>query len=189
MCYSFRVTKAVVAIAVLLSLTTCAAKPLPETSTYRPTATVKDIMDSIVDPSADFLWNSVGTVIDAEGEHERFPQTEEEWVESRRRAIALVEATNLLLIPGRHIARPGEKPDDPKIELSPEAIEALVNQDWDTWVQRSHGLHDAVASALRAIDSRDPKALMDAGEIIDQACENCHRKYWYPNELTGLKQN
>src|SRR5438445_8444377 len=33
--------------------------PQPE---YRTTATVKDIMDSMVDPNADFLWDSVATI-------------------------------------------------------------------------------------------------------------------------------
>jgi hypothetical protein len=34
---------------------------------FRPTATVKDIMTSIVDPSADVLWNSVATIVTATG--------------------------------------------------------------------------------------------------------------------------
>ena len=41
-------------------------------------------------------------------------------------------------------------------------------------------LPDAAVPALKATESRDPKALLDAGEGIDTACENCHLKYWYP---------
>src|SRR5207248_1665475 len=112
-----------------LLVTACGSTPPVPEDLYRPTATVKDIMDSMVDPNADFVWESVATVIDADGTHETFPQNDEEWTELRRHTITLMEATNLLLTPGRHVARTGEKADDPKIELAPEAIEAMVNQD------------------------------------------------------------
>jgi hypothetical protein len=71
---------------------------------YRPTATIQDLMDSEVDPAADFIWDSVGTVITAAGTENRQPRTDEQWSELRRKAIILVEAANLLLIPGRHVA-------------------------------------------------------------------------------------
>jgi len=171
----------------LLLLAACASKSPSDTS-YRPTATVKDIMDSMVDPNADFVWNSVATIVDAEGEHERFPQTDEEWNELRRHTIALLEATNLLLIPGRHIARPGEKAENPNVELSPEEIEALVNKDRASWIRLAHGLHDSVALALKAVDARDKEGIMTAGGGIQDACESCHQKYWYPNDTTGLKR-
>jgi predicted ATPase len=35
---------------------------------------VRDIMQSIVDPSADVLWNAVGTVVDETGFHEALPK-------------------------------------------------------------------------------------------------------------------
>jgi hypothetical protein len=172
----------------LLLLAACASKPASEPSLYRPTATIKDIMDSMVDPNADFVWNSVATIVDAEGEHERFPQTDEEWKELRRHTVTLLEATNLLLIPGRHIARPGEKAENPKVELGPEEIEDLVNKDRASWIRLAYGLHDSVAVALKAVDARDKEGIMSAGEGIDKACESCHQKYWYPNDTTGLKR-
>ena len=149
---------------------------------YRPTATVKDIMDSIVDPSADVLWESVATIITAAGTEQRAPQTDEEWVNLRRRTVQLIEATNLLLIPGRHVARPGEKAEDPKIQLGPEQIEALINEDRQQWTSRAHGLHDAALVAQKAIEARNAEALLDAGDVLDKACENCHLIYWYPRK-------
>ena len=63
---------------------------------YRTTATVKDIMDSMVDPGADFMWQAVETIISANGVEEKAPRTDEEWKEVRRHAIMVLEATNLL---------------------------------------------------------------------------------------------
>src|SRR5467141_421509 len=115
---------------------------------FRPTATVKDIMDSLVDPGSDVLWDSVETIVSAKGTEEKAPHTDEEWKNVRNHAIMLLEATNLLLVPGRHVAKPGEKADDPKVELAPEQIEQLINQDRKVWTDRAHALHDAALASL-----------------------------------------
>jgi plastocyanin len=152
----------------------------PQQSEYRPTATVKDIMVSIIDPEADVLWNAVATVISATGTEEREPKTEEEWAAVRRSAIQLVEATNLLRIPGRQVARPGEKSENPRIELEPETIQKLIAEDPGTWAELVDRLHNAAVPALNAIDARNAKSLFDAGENLEKACEACHQHYWYP---------
>jgi hypothetical protein len=153
---------------------------------FRTTATIKDIMDSVVDPSADYLWDSVATIVTRKGTEERRPRTDMEWKEVRRRAIALVEATNLLIMPGRKVAKPGEKSENPGIELGPEDIQGLIDADHASLVKFAHGLHDAGMKALAAIDKKDPDALSDSGEAIDEACEQCHLKYWYPPDTPEI---
>lgn len=148
---------------------------------FRPTASIKDIMDAIVDPSADVLWESVATIVSAKGTEERRPRTDEEWATVRRSAIRLIEGTNLLIMEGRHVAKPGEKSENPGIELEPEEMEKLIDADRASFIKFAQGLHDATMPALKAIDSKNADGLLDAGEIIDQACESCHLKYWYPN--------
>jgi hypothetical protein len=159
----------------------------PADSQFRPTATIKDIMDSMVDPSADTLWESVATIVSAAGTEERQPRTDEEWKNVHRKAVELVEATNLLLMEGRHVAKAGEKSENPGIELGPEEIEKLINTDRQAFVDFAHKLHDAAIPALRATEARNAAALLDAGEAIDAACENCHLKYWYPLEEQAQK--
>jgi cytochrome c556 len=149
---------------------------------YRPTATIKDIMDSMVDPGSDYIWDAVETTVSAKGIEEKAPHTDEEWKEVRRHAIMLIEATNLLQIPGRHVAQAGEKADDPKVELAPEQIEDLINKDRAAWIKFAHGLHDASIEALKAADAKDKDKLLEIGNGIDEACEKCHLQYWYPNE-------
>src|SRR5438093_13128239 len=89
----------------LVLCTSCASPqsqaPAQSQAEYRTTATIKDIMDSMVDPGADYIWDSVETVVSAKGIEEKQPRTDEEWKEVRRRAIMLLEATNALQIPGR----------------------------------------------------------------------------------------
>ena len=157
------------------------APPQPQAE-YRTTATVKDIMDALVDPGSDYIWDSVETVVSAKGTVEKAPHTDEEWKEVRNHALMLLEATNLLQIPGRHVAKPGEKADDPKVELSPDQIEEAINKDRAAWIKYAHGLHDATMEAFKAIEAKDSEGLLNAGDGIDNACEKCHLQYWYPNE-------
>ena len=148
---------------------------------FRPTATIRDLMTGVVDPAADVVWQAVRTIVTTEGADERMPRTDEEWAEVRRHALQLVEGSNLLLMSGRQVARPGERSAFPGIELEPGEIQALLDRDRDTWATLAHGLHDAGMGALKAIDARDVEGLLDAGSDIQVACENCHARYWYPN--------
>jgi len=163
------------------------AAPTPTSAAeFRTTATIKDIMDSVVDPSADYIWDSVSTIVTRKGTEERRPRTDMEWKEVRRRAIALVEATNLLIMDGRKVARPGEKSENPGVELGPEDIQGLIDADHASLIKFAHGLHDAGMKALAAIDKKDADALSDSGEAIDEACEQCHLKYWYPPDTPDI---
>jgi hypothetical protein len=166
------------ALAVLVACK-AAAPPPPPTSDFRPTSPLSEIMASMVEPSADVLWNSVATVVNEKGVDVKAPKTDEEWAEVKRSAVTLVEATNLLLI-DRPAAHPGEKSKNPNVELSPEEIDKLRAQDPATWKMYVKGLYDAAVPALNAVNKRDSDALLNSGEGIDMACENCHLHYWYP---------
>ena len=167
----------------------CSSQPQAE---FRPTSTVKDIMDSVIDPSADALWDSVEVVATLQGTERKAPKTDDDWKMLRRHAVSLVEASNLLLIPGRHVARAGEKAEDARVDLHPEEIEALLAKDPAAWALRAHWLHDAASESLKAVDARDATALMNAGETLDTSCENCHRNYWYrtppPDSAAGSER-
>jgi len=160
-----------------------AAPAAPAEPTYLPTATIKDLMLSMVDPSADVVWLSVTTIVDEKGLKETMPKSDEEWKKVRHGAIALAEAANLLKMPGRRVAQPGEKSDTPGVELEPEEMDVLIAKDRAAWHERATHLHDAAIDVIGAIDARDGNKVFELGEQIEEACENCHKQYWYPNEV------
>ncbi|MGI8617998.1 MAG: hypothetical protein ACR2L6_02775 [Gemmatimonadaceae bacterium] len=145
---------------------------------FRLNATIRDIMDSFVDPAADHIWDAVSITVTAKRREEKYPRTDEEWKELRRRAIQIMEAANLLLVPGRRVARPGENVD-PRIALPPDQIEALINQDRAGFTKMAHDLYDSVLPTLQAIEAKDKDKLLEVSDGIYRACENCHSKYWY----------
>jgi len=175
-----------VIVAGVLVLSGCRERPAPKADTaavpeLRLNATIRDIMDSFIDPAADHIWDAVAITVTAKGRVEKHPRTDEEWKELRRRAIQIMEGANLLLIPGRRVARPGEKVD-PRVAIPPDQIEALINQDRASFTKLAYELYDSVVPVLQAIEAKDKDKLLEVGDGIDRACENCHTKYWYAKQ-------
>ena len=160
-----------------------AAPPAQAQPEYMPTATIKDLMLSVIDGAADVVWLSVTTVVDEKGMLETKPITDEDWTKVRHGAITLMEAANLLMIPGRRVARPGEKSETPGVELEPEEMDALIAKDRAAWNARAKALHDVVEQVVKAVDAKDAEKVFELGEQIELACEGCHKQYWYPNEV------
>src|SRR6185295_15354074 len=68
--------------------------PAADAPHYEPAATIKDLMQSIVDPSADQVWNAVTTVQTAAGTVDTAPKTDEDWLKVRHGAVGLSEGAN-----------------------------------------------------------------------------------------------
>jgi hypothetical protein len=163
------------------------AQPPAAVATAEPplklVASIQDIMATMVDPSADALWASVGSTVTAEGTKDNQPRTDAEWLAARHQALVLAEAPNLLVTPGRAVAegnRPVEDAQVPGI-LSAAEIQQKIEADPAAFARHARALQDAGLAALAAVEAKNPVALLDAGEKIDGACETCHLKYWYPN--------
>ena len=176
--------------ALALSLVACAQKESPSAAAaepkipFRPDASIQDLMVNVIDHNADTLWESVAVISSAKGIEERQPRTDEEWAAVRVAAVALSEGTNLLMIPGRKVVHEGRKLQDSDVEgiLKPEQIQALIDKDHIAFDSRALALHEAALAALAAIDAKDAVKLGEVGGVIDEACEQCHTTYWYPDQ-------
>jgi hypothetical protein len=134
----------------LLLLVSSACAPQPA---YKPIATVKQLMGAAVAPSADVLFDSVGTIVSTSGVEEIAPKTDEEWKNVGNNALIVAEAGNLLMM--------GERA-----------------KDRGDWMKAAAALTAAGVTALRAVEARNPAALLDAGGQLDAVCDQCHSKYW-----------
>jgi hypothetical protein len=154
-------------------------KALPEDTSK---LTIKDIMDSRVDPAGDFLFESVVDVSDAKGIHHKAPHTARQWAEVRHQLQILIDAPDLLDVPGRKAAHPEERSRNAAVENQPEQVERLIAVQHADFVVRAGRLRDAAKVAMKAADAKNPKTLFVAISGIDKACESCHLHYWYPND-------
>jgi hypothetical protein len=159
------------------------AKPAaPAASNFRPRASIAEVMESVVVPSADVLWNATAFDISKEGVKDFSPKTDEDWERVEWAGVTLAEGLNALLIPGRRVAPPGTVSESPEHELNPEQIEEILKKEPEVWVGFVHALDDTVQEIQEAIRKRDLKALNEAGGALDEVCENCHLHFWYPND-------
>ena len=185
---TFLLVSAVTLFSAALSIGACKAPPQPEAPAaaaapnYAVTATVRDIMAAIIDPAADGVWNSVKTTVSAEGTVNTVPTTDEEWRNVRRAALTLIESTNLMLMPDRKVAWPGEGPAAPGDELHPDEVYALIQKDPRAWRNMTLMLRSAANEVIKAVDAKNANTMLDVGERLEIACETCHTRFWYPNQ-------
>jgi hypothetical protein len=144
-------------------------------------SSIKELMESVIDPSADVLWGAGGTVVDKEGFHELAPKTDEQWLEVRRAAVRIIEGGNLLMVPGREAAPAGTKSETPGVELEPAEISALIKKNRKGFDGFAKALQGVGLEALRASDTKNAALLLDLGARLDAVCESCHQTFWYPN--------
>ena len=143
---------------------------------------IRTLMAAKVDPSGDYLFESIADISDEHGVTHRAPRTAAEWDTVRHHLQVLVEAEKLLIVPGRRAAEPGDRSSNPEVENEPEQVQKLLDSQHSDFVARAGRLREAATLGLRAVDARDTTALLGAITAIDKACESCHLHYWYPND-------
>ena len=143
---------------------------------------IRTIMAAMVDPSADFLFESIADVSDEHGVTHKAPRTAQEWVTERHHLQVLIDAPQLLIVPGRRAAEPGDRSSNPAVENEPEEVQRLLDSQHADFVQRAERLRQAAEAGMKAAEAQDTKSLFTAITAIDKACESCHLHYWYPKD-------
>ena len=174
----------------------CASPPAAQpaasdAAVFTPVLSVKELMEHIVDPIADWVFDAAVIDVSEKGTVETTPLTDDDWLRVERGALILAESANLLKIP-RAMVPVGDKslnaePGGP--ELTPTQIEAKVKSNPALWNQHADGLRIAALETLKIIKARDAQGLFDAGDKIDKACESCHLEYWYPGDKKAVLED
>jgi hypothetical protein len=160
----------------------------PAQSPLKPIAGVQDIMAGMIDPAADFLWESVSTTVTKGKTVEKQPHTDQEWAEVRRQAILLAEGANLIMMDGRHVVKEGSNLEDHGTpgNLTAAESEQAIAKNRASFIAFAQALRDVGRSMLDAADAKNPQGLIDAGDTMDQVCEGCHLEFWYPGQKIPL---
>jgi hypothetical protein len=124
----------------------------PTPPPFKPIADTKLLMQSVVDPNADFVWDAVKTIETKEGTQEIRPKTDAEWIAVRNAAVAVAESGNLLMMVPR--AKNGGE-----------------------WMQLAQDMINTGQEAINAAQAKNAEKLFTVGGDIYESCSNCHRKY------------
>jgi hypothetical protein len=125
-----------------------AAQPPP----FKPVADTKLLMQAMIDPMADEIWDAVKTIITKDGTQEIRPHTNAEWEAVRHHAVVLAESGNLLM-------------------MVPRA------KDGGEWMKRAQDLVETSERAIHAAEAKNADQLFTVGGDIYESCSGCHQKY------------
>jgi hypothetical protein len=156
----------------------------------KPVVSVKELMRDMLDPAADYIFDSVKVVYGKKGTEETVPRTDKDWDKIRFGAVTLVEGVYLLKIP-RPFAPPGDENNSKgpgATELSPAQITAKLEADPVLWNAKIEALRNVGLEVLEIVNQKKVDELWDAGGNLDQACESCHLLYWYPGDKALLEK-
>lgn len=160
------------AILVLLFLTAvaCSTGPAPSTGGAAATqvqANLGQLMKGVLYINSNVIFAAQGTdpaTMTGTGDSSVSPNaltsTYGKWEAVENSSLALVEAANLLSLPGRKCANGKDVP--------------IGNPDWAGFVQ---GVRDAGMKAYAAAQAKNQDGILDAADAITTACANCHDKY------------
>jgi hypothetical protein len=112
---------------------------------------MKTFMEHVLTPAAQVIWSVNGTIIDAKGERDLSPKTDDDWEKITSGAATLAEATNALMIPER-----------------------AQDAQWNSYAKK---LADAGDKAYRAAEAHDLKSVAEVSDHLDGICASCHRHY------------
>lgn len=140
-------------------------------------------MLSLIAPAYDGIWSSVSTSVTTAGTEKQQPHTDEEWATARRHATTLIDAAIRLSEGGRLVAIKGSKFEIQGIKKSPEEIQQLIDAQPEIFFRYAQQFQATTEETLAAIDARNPTALLELGGRVDESCEQCHKIFWYPNQL------
>jgi hypothetical protein len=140
------------ATAIFSSALALSCTPAETANPYKPVATVQELMEGTVQPSAEIFWGSVSTTISAAGIDEKYPKTDEEWEAVWGGAMTIAESGNLLLMPSR------------------------VREDAE-WTRLAVALVDVGVEGAKAARTRNPETVLEVGEKIYNVCTECHMKF------------
>ena len=144
-----------------------AAKQAP--ATMRPQANLLQLMRGILFPASNVIFaaqnDNPADLKPAPGKDpalatDPLVSTYGGWQAVENASLALAEAANLLMIPGRKCANGLPVP--------------MNNPDWPKFVQ---GLRDAGMKAYAAAQSKNQDKILDAADTMTTACANCHDKW------------
>ena len=169
-------------LVVIMLLSACSVQVHPSPPPLPPVASIQELMQEVIDPSADGVWDAVETTLTREGETLQQPHTHARWLEVRRSAMTLVESANWLVVEGRRVGV-RDFPAEATGALDSVHIQELIAAQRPTFNAFAAALRESALATLSAIDAQDPVRLVQTGGAVDQVCEGCHLKFWYPNQV------
>ena len=154
----------------------------------KPTVVLHDAMKDVVAPQAQIVWDVANNAQDDDGKPDPSKLTDGDWAKIadagrklKDQATAISDAAHLTVAP------PGQKIQDEENSGASTAaqVQGFIAADPQGFAAFAKTLAEQADKFTGAAQSRDAAKLADAAGSLDQVCESCHVKYWYPQQAAG----
>ena len=150
---AFHLVLGLVGISVLISSCAPQKPAVVDQAKFDTSLPMDEVMGHVIDPAAFGYWKGSGTEETEAGTKDLSPTTPEGWEALENSAAVLIEAGNMLQLPGRR--------------RDPEA-------DWNRYAQQ---LSESAVAAKAAAEKHDKRAVFEEGAKLYQVCTACHAQY------------
>lgn len=120
---------------------------------YNTDLKMNELMGHVIDPASFTYWKGSGTEVTAKGERDLSPTTNEGWEQLENGAAILIEAGNLLQLPGR------------------------TRDPVDHWNRYAQDLTARAIAAKSAAEKHDKQGVFQEGARLYEVCTACHKEY------------
>ena len=162
--------------AALLLASACATAP---TST---TTNVRQVMQQGVNAAVLTVWDVGNNAMSDDGGIDPELMTAQSWSRLQGAAMMMVENGNEMAMAQVIYAGDAAEADSVPGTVTMEDVQGFIDADPDGFREAAALFAEHSARLANAARERDAQAAGDLVAQLDQVCEVCHSKYWYPEQ-------
>ncbi|MBO9670541.1 MAG: cytochrome c [Sphingobium sp.] len=143
------------------------------------------LMKETVAPQAQVLWDVGNKALDDEGNASSARLTAADWAKLAGAAQKMKNAAASIASASKVVVAPaGMKLQDEGApgQATARQIQAFIDANPKDFADHARALAEVSDGFLKAAASKDAKTLGNASARLDEVCEACHVKYWYPDQ-------
>ena len=155
-------------------------------------STLQQAMQQVIAPQAQIVWNVGNATFDDEGKMDGSKVTDAGWKDVASAAEKLKHAARLLArADGVVVATSDEKLQD---EGNPDAADAKavqghIDTNRQSFRRRAKALQVAADELLKASTTHNAVTFSRVSNGLDEICEDCHERFWYPEQQNQAKSH
>lgn len=165
-------------VAAGLALAAAASPPTGERALH-------DEMKGVIAPQAQILWDVSNGAMDDNGKADGAKLKPADWAKLadageklRAAATRIASATHVTVkLAGARLQDEGGPGASTPLE-----IQGYIDADPKTFAAQARALAAVSDDFVKAANMRNATTLMDASGRLDEVCEACHVKFWYPKQ-------
>ena len=148
-------------------------------------ADVHEVMKNVVAPQTQVIWDVSNEAQDDQGNPDASKMTAADWNKIIDAAGKVKQASQTLAKADHAIAAaPGVKIEGEGNEgvAGAKQVQAAIDKNPAEFRTRAQALAASMDQIVAAAKAKNAAKVFEVSGILDQVCEDCHQKFWYPGQ-------